>query len=240
MGIDTRRARIVLFCDVPYDKRISNIIGTSDMNIGILSDIHGDLEALNTALASLQREQVDLIVCAGDLVDFGLDNDEVVEKIQALGIPCVQGNHDRLAEERQALRRAQIENGMRVRLLKDETIQHLIHLPTQLRYTWEGVRVLLVHTNPWESDTDYIAEKSQPALLRRVADTAEADITIVGHTHAPVRIDVGDRLILNPGSVSINYTCLYGTCGVLLLPSREFRILNLDTGEWAEVPRRVV
>jgi putative phosphoesterase len=210
------------------------------MKIGILSDIHGDLEPLNAALTYLQRERVDLIVCAGDLVDFGLYNDEVVERIYDLGIPCVQGNHDRLSEERQALRRAQIENGMRVKLLKDETIQRLIHLPTQLRYTWEGVSVLLVHTNPWESDTDYIAEKSMPALLRRVVETSEADITIVGHTHAPIRIEVEDKLILNPGSVSINYTCLYGTCGVLSLPSREFRILNLDTGEWVEVRRRVV
>ena len=65
------------------------------MDIGIVSDIHGDHIALGAALDRLeQQHQVDLIVCPGDLVGRGPAPDRVVTMIRERGIPAVLGNHD--------------------------------------------------------------------------------------------------------------------------------------------------
>lgn len=64
------------------------------MRTAILSDIHGNLEALEIALASIEAHQIDRIVCLGDLVDGGAYNDEVVQRIRDLQVLTVQGNHD--------------------------------------------------------------------------------------------------------------------------------------------------
>lgn len=209
------------------------------MQIGIISDIHGDLANLTAALAIFRREQVDRVVCAGDLVDFGAWGDEVVQHIFEAGIPCVCGNHDRDAAERQRLRLNHSLHSIPDKPLLPETLDRLAQLPPMLRYTWEGVRVLLTHANTWGDDAS-VHIRSTPALFRRVIDVSEADITIIGHTHQPMWIESAGRMILNPGSVSVNYTCLFGTCAILSLPERQFRLLNVETGEDVTVqPQRL-
>lgn len=64
------------------------------MRTAILSDIHGNLEALELTLADIETRQVDRSICLGDLVEGGTDNDRVVALIQNLSILTVQGNHD--------------------------------------------------------------------------------------------------------------------------------------------------
>ena len=65
------------------------------MNVGILSDVHGDYAALEIALNRLDTyHQVDQILCAGDLVGRGPQPDKVVQLIREREIPTVRGNHD--------------------------------------------------------------------------------------------------------------------------------------------------
>jgi putative phosphoesterase len=200
------------------------------MQIGIISDIHGGLVELIGALAIFRREKVDRVVCAGDLVDFGAYSDEVVKRIFDEGIPCVRGNHDRDAAERQRLRLNHNLYNMPDKPLSAETLALLAQLPPMLRYTWEGTSILLTHANPWGDDT-YINIKSTAALFRRVIEVSQADITIIGHTHQPMWIESAGKMILNPGSASVNYTCLFGTCAILSLPAHQFRLLNVETGD---------
>jgi predicted phosphodiesterase len=67
------------------------------MKIGLIADIHADLEALELALMLMEQHGVQQILCAGDLVDKGKHGDAVVQRIRDLRIPCVLGNHDGLA-----------------------------------------------------------------------------------------------------------------------------------------------
>ena len=64
------------------------------MKIGIIADIHANLQALQTVLDALHAEPVDLIVCAGDLVCYGAQPNEVLNLVRSLGIPSVMGNYD--------------------------------------------------------------------------------------------------------------------------------------------------
>ena len=62
----------------------------------IISDIHGNHAGLVAALDDIARQRCDRIVCLGDLVEGGPGNEEVIEAISTMGIPCVRGNHDEI------------------------------------------------------------------------------------------------------------------------------------------------
>lgn len=67
------------------------------MRYAILSDVHASIEALDAALADARAQGAARIVCAGDLVGYHADPEACVERVLDLGVPCVAGNHDRVA-----------------------------------------------------------------------------------------------------------------------------------------------
>ncbi|MBM3314048.1 metallophosphoesterase, partial [candidate division WOR-3 bacterium] len=64
------------------------------MRIGIFSDVHGNLEALEAVLRRLKEEGAERYVCCGDIVGYGPDPNRCIEIVRALGCLCVAGNHD--------------------------------------------------------------------------------------------------------------------------------------------------
>src|SRR4051794_8712672 len=69
------------------------------MRYGVISDVHSNLHALEAVLGALERERVDQIICAGDLVGYGPRPNECVERIASLRRPAgvIAGNHDLMA-----------------------------------------------------------------------------------------------------------------------------------------------
>ncbi len=64
------------------------------MRTALISDIHGNHDGLLAVLTDIEQRRCDRILCLGDLVDGGPKSIEVVQLIQELSIPTVQGNHD--------------------------------------------------------------------------------------------------------------------------------------------------
>ncbi len=64
------------------------------MRYGLISDVHGNWEALQAVLRALEKESVDQILCAGDIVGYGANPQECLVSIRNQLIPCVAGNHD--------------------------------------------------------------------------------------------------------------------------------------------------
>ena len=64
------------------------------MRIAVLSDVHGNLEALREVLADIDRSRTDAVLCLGDNIGYGPEPEAVVESIRERGIPCVMGNHE--------------------------------------------------------------------------------------------------------------------------------------------------
>ena len=208
------------------------------MKIGIIADIHGDLKRFQDALALLHRQDVEQILCAGDLVDKGANSDEVVTLCKSENIPCVQGNHDFEGITNQVWV-ARIANGKIqepiAQTLQQETITYLTEMPQTLRFTWLGIRILLAHGTP-TSRNSYLFPDSSAKLFKRVAEEAQADVVIVGHTHIPLIVTVnGSCTILNPGSIYFGYMEDASTCAVLSLPNCKFQVFDVDT----EMPLQV-
>ena len=168
------------------------------MRIGLISDLHGDIRALEAALRRLEVLAVDQTVCAGDLVGYGSEPDAVVAEIKAREMLCVRGNHDRWAVERRQLFGLR---GWKTAGLRDETWEFLGGLPPSLRLDAVDCTIEIHHGSP-ASDTEYVtAYKPMPPSVHQFWDQSDARVLILGHSHVPM-IDRGPRgTVINPGSV---------------------------------------
>lgn len=62
--------------------------------VGVISDIHGNFQALSAVLEKLEDEKVDMIVCCGDVVGYGARPNECAETLRRMEVPTIAGNHD--------------------------------------------------------------------------------------------------------------------------------------------------
>jgi len=212
------------------------------MKIGIISDIHGHFAELQATLRLLDDKGVDQIICAGDIADGADDGNAVVALLREREIPCVQGNHDRDAFRDQAeLRAIMRRNGLteHPRLLSAGTVAYLSGLPLTQQFTWAGRTVCLAHGTP-HSNMDYLFMDADEERFRDVAAGTEAEIIVLGHTHQPMYVTVGNTWILNAGAVSTNRfdDPPTRTCGVLHLPEVAFEVFHIDTGVVYTLPSR--
>ncbi|MBI5927888.1 MAG: metallophosphoesterase family protein [Chloroflexi bacterium] len=197
------------------------------MKIGLISDIHSELNGLESALALLHRHNIDQIICMGDVVEIGRGRgDQAAALLHELAIPCVMGNHDQysLGHHLWLLKNGDPHDPtLQSRLLKPETFTFLQHLPETLRYQWADQRVVISHGTVWT-----LHPQSRPIIFKRILKIAEADILILGHTHVPMRVNVEGRWVLNPGSVSERGS---RTCAILTLPEIRFVVYDIVTGK---------
>ena len=171
------------------------------MRIAILSDIHGNLEALRSVDGSFDELWV-----LGDLVNYGPDPGAVVEFVRQNAAVVVSGNHDRAigmgVDPRcsPAFREmAQAMQAYTESVLSEDQKEYLRGLPPNARREVDGTRSYLCHAAP--SDPLYTYAPADEAFWTKEAAAADADVLLVGHTHLPFVLDVPGRRIVNPGSV---------------------------------------
>lgn len=182
-------------------------IGGSVVRIAALSDIHGNLLALDAALADIRRRGVDLTVNLGDILSGPLLPRETADRLMALGLPTIRGNH-----ERQVLSLAPERMGPSDRYaldtITDAQREWIAALPAVLRLTHE---VFMCHATPYNDVDCYLEDlidgELRPAPLGRIEErtgTCDASLILCGHSHLP-RLSALTRgqIIVNPGSVGI-------------------------------------
>lgn len=171
------------------------------MKILIAADLHGNWDAWRAL-----PEEFDELWILGDLVDYGPQPREVVADVMARASLVVQGNHDHAVAHDDDTRwsdrwRALSEATRRftAAALSDEQKAYLRRLPPQLRAERRGVRFHLVHATPSEPLYGHHPPESEAWAAELAA--VEADVLLVGHSHLPFLRRIGDRVVLNPGSI---------------------------------------
>jgi predicted phosphodiesterase len=168
------------------------------MRIGLISDVHGNLPALEAVLEDMP--DVDDIVCAGDLVGYNPWPAECVERIREVATVTVQGNHDRTVDtpqryDRNKMARAGLE--LAKEQLNDEQHRWLSELPPRTEFA--NGRYRLVHSHPDPEELGTYVRPRDFTRMRPYLD--DHDGIVLGHTHVQHQAKVDDRLIVNPGSV---------------------------------------
>jgi putative phosphoesterase len=179
--------------------------------VAVITDVHGNLPALQAALARIDELGVDAIYCGGDLVGYGPHPNEVCALIAAREIPTIYGNYDyAIARDLDDCGCAYItahdrELGQRS---VDWTLVHtdqaskdfMRALPFDLRFNVGETAVHLVHGSPRKVN-DYLFEDKPASLYERLAAAEDAGALVFGHTHKPWVRDYGGVRFVNCGSV---------------------------------------
>jgi diadenosine tetraphosphatase ApaH/serine/threonine PP2A family protein phosphatase len=189
------------------------------MRIAIISDVHGNHEALQVVLRDIERSKADSIISLGDNVGYGPEPEDVLKTLNAWGVPSVMGNHELGLVDpsshpwfnKPALQSLLITQ----KLLSDQSLDSIAGLPPKL----QNADGLFVHGSPPDSITRYIFEISSHEMAGLINDM-DHETCFVGHTHVltlytldgtgiqelPLREGVialppGQRSIVNAGSV---------------------------------------
>ena len=205
------------------------------MKIAILSDIHGNIVALEEALKDAQNNNVDKYIIAGDIIlDFPFIN-EVVDVIKKLTPYVIKGNREKYLEEYEKSKNSARWNTMQGITIKEnceqlteENKEYITGLPEQLSINLEGLKIKVIHGS---------LEKISGAInfddkekLDEVTDKIEEDVLIVGHTHIIARyIEHNGKIIINDGTVGMNR----------YIEDGQYVILNYENGEISIETRNV-
>ena len=173
------------------------------MKIAVISDIHGNLEALKKALENIEEKRVDTIVCLGDLVGYGPYPNEVVELIRERKILNILGNYDAavLEEKFNYIRDNEVNKfcmPWAAKELNEENRAYLKSLPTQIILQFENKKLYFVHGSN-RSINEYLKEGSKE--VEEAMEEFDGDILVCAHTHMPYKKYFDNKLLLNDGSI---------------------------------------
>ena len=173
------------------------------MRILVVSALHA-----NRAAIAAVDEPHDVCFCLGDLVDYGPEPAACVRWAMENADYAVRGNHDHgVAQEvpvsgdvgfrylTRATRPEQWES------LNPDERRYLLQLPVTQRVTLGDVRFLLVHATPRDPLDEYLL-RDEAAWARRL-ENVDADVVCVGHSHMQFKLKIGDKMVLNPGSIGL-------------------------------------
>lgn len=161
------------------------------MRLGIVSDIHGNVEAMRRAVREMDGEVDELLVAGDAFSDHQFSND-VVREIRSARARYVLGNH-----ELSLLSPAGVNARTSKRVDADD-LAFVSEQPMQVRTRVGGKTLLMVHGSPWEPYGDYLSP-TNPKFQR--CDELDADFVITGHTHLAFAARFGRTLVVNPGSL---------------------------------------
>lgn len=182
------------------------------MRIAILSDVHGNLTALEAVLAEIQQDGADQIVCLGDLAFKGPQPAACVERIRSLDIPCIHGNTDLALLQFAGPHQPELDEvppaiAARFRWpaerLSAEDLAYLAGLPFAHRLEADGQSILFVHASP-QDVVSGILPTMAPEQIRPLLQEEQADWIIFGHTHQAFAFRFEGRWLANPGAVGFS------------------------------------
>ena len=176
--------------------------------IGLISDVHSSPVALAEALQIFAGQQVDDIICAGDIAGYYEGLLPTIQLLAGSNCTAIVGNHDQSWLEKNSAAQSDTDS--------DEIRNYLQQLPQTLQFSIEGRRLFVVHANPPSEQHGGIKLRNRYGEIveERKADWAESladfdhDVLIVGHTHQVYAEQLGKVLVINPGSVPFNHSCM--------------------------------
>ena len=197
------------------------------MRIAVISDIHGNLEAIEKVLKDIEKENCKRIYCLGDLVLVGKEPKETLDMLRSLdNIDIIQGNTDQMVIGDKIIDppNEQIDyfiDYAKSRLTQDD-MTYLKNLHAQKFFELEGIKFLLVHGSPRRNDEN-IFPNLKIEEVEEIIKGVDADVIFCGHTHLPCGYQTNNnKTVVNVGSVGRPFTENPDACYV---------VANVNNGE---------
>lgn len=212
------------------------------MKIAIMSDIHGNMEAIESVLDDINNHHITKLFICGDIAMAGPEPDRTTDFVQKLKdkfeVAIIQGNTDEMIAKytglpddkylppneimAEALKYAQS-------VLSDEQKKFLANLPVEYSENIEGISIKLVHGSPRKNNEDILPDTSPDKVGEMIKDTSE-DLIFCGHTHLPAVFVCGRQTVINVGSVGRPFT---------EEPKASYVILNIENSNFSITHRQI-
>lgn len=222
------------------------------MRVAVLSDIHGNFQALESVIKDLQENHCDKVLCLGDLAMAGPQPRMVIDYIrQQNNWVVIQGNTDKLIADFSPEVFEDVKKGFPVManaladdilVIEEDKKGYLKNLPPQKELVLDGVKVLLVHGSPRRNNEDILPNMPLKEIENMLAGT-DADLIFCGHTHVPAGYQTNSKqTVVNVGSVGRPMTSEPKSCYVIADFqdggfSIEHRFVDYDRETAAEIIR---
>lgn len=195
------------------------------MKVAIISDIHGNFQALESVLDDMKSNHVEKVFCLGDLAMAGPQPRLIIELIsKKTDWTVIQGNTDKMIADFSPEIMQNVKNVFPIManaladdvyFIEDEMKDYLRNLPAQKELTVEGVNVLLVHGSPRRNNEDILPDLPIKKVEEMIEST-DADVIFCGHTHIPCGYQTSKKqTVVNVGSVGRPFTQNPKACYVI-------------------------
>ncbi len=186
------------------------------MKIALISDIHGNLEALQATLKDIEKRRVDKIICLGDIIAKGVHPKECINLIRQRCDVIIQGNCDKyFASEHEDILEKNMQEQKRIEwnqsLIDLEDRKFLLELPFCYEFYMSGSLVRVFHAsnianNKAVLNVDSIQTKYEMFLPSEYTTSDKtADVVIYGHIHHPYMDKLYNKTLINIGSVGNSF-----------------------------------
>ena len=173
----------------------------------IISDIHGNILALQAVVEDMQKRNVSKVINLGDNISGPLWPQETISYLMAHNWINIRGNHDRQVAS-QDPKLLGLSDSYALTRISDLQRSWLMHLPSRITF---GSDIYAFHGAP-DDDSTYLLESifhgkaflSERADIARKLGEVKADVILCGHSHVPrcVRLENGTSIV-NPGSIGL-------------------------------------
>ena len=186
------------------------------MKIAIISDIHGNLEALKATIKDIEKRKVDKIICLGDIIAKGVHPKECISLIRTNCEIVLQGNCDvHFSTEHKNINEMNEQEQKRIKwnksLINKEDREYLLNLPFCHEFYMSGSLVRLFHATPTVNNkaiinVDSIETKYKMFLPSEKTQSQDiADVVIYGHIHHPYMDKLYNKTLINVGSIGNSF-----------------------------------
>ena len=199
--------------------------------VAALYDVHGNLPALDAALAEVDEAGADVILSGGDLL-LGFQPAECLERLRERDAVFIRGNCDRAVAGDASSDDPWIDRiAWTANRLSEEQLEFVRGWPETVSLDVDGLgAVLFCHGSP-RSDEEILTAITPPKRLDPILDPVQESVVICGHTHVQFDRRLGDRRLVNAGSVGLPYEGESGiACWALLGRDVELRRARYDAG----------
>lgn len=195
------------------------------MKIAIISDIHGNLQAMESVMEDINNNDCDKIFCLGDLAMAGPQPRVIIEYVLGQSNwEVIQGNTDKFIADFCPEILENIKSAFPIMasalvddllVIEDDKKEYLRNLPPQKELEVEGVKILLVHGSPRKNNEDILPDMSLEKVEEMIEGT-NADVIFCGHTHLPCGYQTNRKqTVVNVGSVGRPFTEDAKSCYVI-------------------------
>ena len=189
------------------------------MKIAVISDIHGNIDALEAVVEDIDNEGCEKVFVLGDYAMAGAEPAQVIdwfmEKQSNKNYKMIQGNTDlmitdyspelyNMVKEKAPIMAEALKNN--VQEINSKQKEFLQNLPAQLEIEESGIKFLLVHGSPRRNNED-ISPNLELEKVEEMLENVDADVILCGHTHLPCGYQTRKKqTVVNVGSIGRPFT----------------------------------